>query len=557
VTVDPNDTIYDVKQKVQDQEGIPKDEQQLNHKGKHLGDGTTLAENRIKHGSTLDLAPMQIYVKDTEGKTFLVDVKPTDAIEEVKEKIKDKQGIPKEHQRLAFKGLPLEDDKTLRDYGVQHKSTLELKPMQIHVVTPAGKKVALTVDPNDKVKDVKRQVARKEGIPVDQQRLEFGGEPLKDDNKLSDYGIQHGDSVDMDGMQICVKDWNGKQFALAVDPTDTIDDVKGKIADKEGIPRDQQRLTFGGKSLDKDHNKTLQDCEIKHESNLDLEPMQIHIITPEGKKISLNVDPNNTVEEIKKMVEDKEGIPPKDQRLLFNGKELDDGPTLNDCGIKHGSNLDLDLDLEGMQIYVKDWKKNKSSFDVVSSETLESVKAKIQEEKSIPLEQQYIIFGGELLEDDSRTLSDYNIEHKSTLNLDRMKISVVTPTGKFVLDVDPTTTIGEIKQKVQDKAGIPKESQVVEHQGKKLSNPSYTMADNTIQYKDTLNVDIQDGPEYTVQVGPWQNPFDYNPKSKVKREGTRKRSTYNKLGDFYATARNTDVDVNKWDIGKDEEGDEK
>jgi len=138
-----------------------------------------------------------------------------------------------------------------------------------------------------------------------------------------------------------------------------------------------------------------------------------------------------------------------------------------------------------------------------------------------------------------------------------MKISVETPTGKFVLDVDPTTMIGEIKQKIQDKAGIPKESQVVEHEVKKLSNPSSTVADNNIQYKDTLNVDVQDGPEYTVQIGPWQDGFDYNPKAKIKRDGTRKRGGYNKMGDFYATTVNTDFAIIKWDIGKDEEDDDK
>jgi len=274
--------IDDVKQKVQEQEEIPKDEQErLSHKGSIWAVEPPPWRKIDSHQARIDIGfgthANLDYVKDTKGKKFLVDVNPTDTLEEVKEKIKGKQGIPKEHQRLAFEGRPLEDgNKTLRDYDVQHKSALELlEPMQIHVVTPAGKKVALTVDPNDRVKDVKRQIAEKEGIPVDEQRLEFGGEPLKDGNKLSDYGIQHEDSVDMDGMQIYVKDWNEWQEICTVCGAyryDTIDDVKGKIADQEGIPRDQQRLTFGGKSLDKDHNKPLRDCGIKHESSLDLEP---------------------------------------------------------------------------------------------------------------------------------------------------------------------------------------------------------------------------------------------------------------------------------------------
>ena len=172
----------------------------------------------------------------------------------------------------------LKENKTIADYiNRDYDQYLNLyvkgDNYQINVQYVNKLDFKLNVEPFNTIRDIKNKIQEKIKIDPDEQTLIFikNKEVLKDNVTLGDYNIESSCTLLLylrkNTYEIFVKTLN-KTIVVDVEPFDTIEKIKEKIYDKEGLLQYQFVLLFNGKRLEE--YKTLEELNIKPESSLDV-----------------------------------------------------------------------------------------------------------------------------------------------------------------------------------------------------------------------------------------------------------------------------------------------
>ena len=428
---------------------------------------------------------IQIYVKLISNKTFVLDVIPLNTIKNIKEIIKDKEGIPLEEQNLIYSGKRLLDDKTLEYYDIGNEFIIFLllkrETIQIFIQVLNGKTIIFNnASQRDTIGDIKLWILVKEGIIQDQYKLIFSGTELEDDRELIYYNIQNESYIQLVPVifKIFIDYLKIKTIEIDVEYSDTIENIKQKIKDKEINLPNYYKLTFD--SMELKNNLTLRDYNIKANFTIDLVKIniiQIFVENLNGKKIVLEVEYSDTIKDIKNKINFKQQNFSLEYKLLFDGINLKDNKTLKDYNINENSIIYLQY-YKDIKIFIE-MNEKKIELNAKTSDTISHIKFEIswikrKLDESIDSNKFKLIFDGIKLED-KKTLEDYNIVNNSIIYLQyyrKFEILIVNEKQKILLNVEENERIINIKDKLE---GIPPYEYKLEFEGKKLEEYKYVV----------------------------------------------------------------------------------
>ena len=199
-------------------------------------------------------------------------------IQEIKEQLYEYTQFPPEIQSLVYLNKILENSKSLGDYNIKNKSSINLKLKSkngiiILIKRFSGEIYPLDINLDSKILDIKKMIRKKQNLPLEIIiELKYNNKFLKDDS-IQKYGIKHESIIEVyldsnSGFVIFIKCLNGETITLAdVEPDYTIEIIKEIVYYREGLLLDDNsRFLYGGKQLE--NNRTLRYYNIQKESSL-------------------------------------------------------------------------------------------------------------------------------------------------------------------------------------------------------------------------------------------------------------------------------------------------
>lgn len=269
---------------------------------------------------------------------------------DVKKIIKNITGIKEENQRIKV-SFNINDDNNYF-WNFQHILVYDITNFNLSFRKDSYE-TNIFLDLNKKIEELKRSIFEQTKIPINRQKLFLNNIELINEYTLVNEDLFKNNlelKINKESKDsIYIKYPNSKIKIIKTDFCNT-----GYELIKQINPYNFDKLNLKHGLLYKNKYISLSDLLVSFEIKngdiielIDRKTFPIHIKTLTGKTVDINVAPFDNIEYIKSLYQDKEGVPPDQQRLIYNGVMLKDNKTIFDYKIEKESTLHLVLKLRG------------------------------------------------------------------------------------------------------------------------------------------------------------------------------------------------------------------
>lgn len=271
-------------------------------------------------------------------------------VKDVKKIIKNITGIKEENQRIKVSFNINDDDNYF--WNFQHILVYDITNFNLSFRKDSYE-TNIFLDLNKKIEELKRSIFEQTKIPINRQKLFLNNIELINEYTLVNEDLFKNNlelKINKESKDsIYIKYPNSKIKIIKTDFCNT-----GYELIKQINPYNFDKLNLKHGLLYKNKYISLSDLLVSFEIKngdiielIDRKTFPIHIKTLTGKTVDINVAPFDNIEYIKSLYQDKEGVPPDQQRLIYNGVMLKDNKTIFDYKIEKESTLHLVLKLRG------------------------------------------------------------------------------------------------------------------------------------------------------------------------------------------------------------------
>ena len=399
------------------------------------------------------------------GKEFELLIEEKDKIKTLKTKIKEKFNFNSECEIvLSFQNKILEDDdKSLSDYTIKEGDTIKIYKnlgfnnliidVNFMLVKYLNKKKPIYYSENETLSSFKDTIQEKMNVSKNEQILIYKGIELQDNKYFKDYNIEN-KSV----LYLFTKKNNNELYVETPDSVinieysleDTIENIKMSISNNLSIPIEKQQLYHEGIELKNNQKIFDYNCNFNQKLIFYLVlklKIEIKIEFNQEKYITVYTKPNETIESIKKIIENKENYPSIYMDLIFKDQVLENHKLISDYKIENNFAIFKIKLRERIKVTLFNG-KTITIYLENDINTIEKIKNIITQKAGLDSLKYRLMYGTKQLINE-KNLKDYNIKNDSCLSLipkaiDSIEIFIIIEEKKYTIDVKRDELIEDI-----------------------------------------------------------------------------------------------------------------